>query len=135
MKTFITSMIMLLATSVFACDEITTTTSVVQQSCPDCICKPADVSCPACPDTICPECPACNCNCPDPCPSPCDTEEDVAGTYTIMGVGTANGWANPEVTLGTFTIFPKGDFGWGYQCMIAGGVDRRGCQTYFLKKR
>lgn len=82
----------------------------------------------------CPEIPDCSLTCPDPCPV-ADDDAAPSGTYTMIGIGGANAWNTAEVTLGTFTIYGNGDLGLGYQCIVAGGMDRRGCQAYLLKRR
>lgn len=128
----------------------TGTTTIPQQSCPDCICEacppapdcicnPAPCKCDSvqCPDVTCPACPEspdCNLTCPDPCPA-IDDDESRAGVYTMIGIGGASAWNTAEVTLGTFTIFGTGDIGWGYQCVVAGGTDRLGCQAYMLRRK
>lgn len=101
--------------------------------CPDCVCNPAEVSCPEFPG--CPECQKCpDVVCPDPCPSPCSGDVDVSGTYAMIGMGAANAWPLPEIVLGTITIFPNGDYGTSYQCLVTGNGGRVGCATYFLRK-
>jgi hypothetical protein len=105
------------------------------QPCPDCDCP--NLRCPdvTCPDPVCncPECP--DVVCPDPCPAPCPGDTDVAGSYTMIGMGASNGLPIPEVVLGTITIFPDEKYGYGYQCLISSGSHgRMGCAAYFLKR-
>jgi hypothetical protein len=119
------------------CDECEECTECTEcPTCPNCP-KCPDITCPdvTCPQPVCPE-PICNCpEIPDICPSPCDSENDIAGSYSLLGAGVANGWEKADIVVGTITIFPKGDFGFSYQCLIGGDLSRRGCAAYFLKKR